>query len=315
MKGKPIQNLAASVYARLLKRTRLGHEDFQFVLMRYGAERLMYRLSQSEHASNFVLKGAMLFLVWTGGEYRATKDMDLLALKSASVGHLRDIFRELCQLPVGHDAQDGLVFDPKSVLAVEIREDNLYQGVRVTLLARLGNARIPIQADIGFGDVVTPKAVQNDFPTLLDLPAPRLAMYPRETVVAEKFEARVKLGMANSRMKDFYDIWALSREFDFDGGVLTTAIQATFKRRKTTLAPTLPPALTSEFGESQAKQTQWTAFVRRSRLKLAAEGLAQVVVDLNGFLEAPVAAASQGKPLEAVWAKALLRWRHVTPSP
>lgn len=228
MKGKTIQNLAASVYARLLKRTELGQEDFQFVLMRYGAERLMYRLSRSEHAASFVLKGAMLFLVWTGAQYRATKDMDLLALKSASVERLRDIFRELCQLPV---TQDGLTFDPESVQVGEIREDNLYQGVRVTLMAGLGKARVPIQVDIGFGDVVTPKAVQTDFPTLLDLPAPRLAIYPKETVVAEKFQAMVKLGMANSRMKDFYDVWTLSREFDFDGGVLSTALQATFKRR------------------------------------------------------------------------------------
>jgi len=167
-----------------------------------------------------------------------------------------------------------------------------------------------MQVDIGFGDAVTPKAVQNDFPTLLDLPAPRLAMYPRETVVAEKFEAMVKLGLANSRMKDFYDIWALAREFDFDGGVLSTAIHATFKRRKTALTPTMPLALTSEFSDSQAKQTQWKAFVRRSRLKLAAEGLGQVVAGIRSFLEAPVAAAQpggeaesrlvKGRPLETV---------------
>ena len=300
MKGKPIQNLAASVYARLLKRTELGDEDFQFVLMRYGAERLMYRLSQSEHAANFVLKGAMLFLVWTGAQYRATKDMDLLALKSASVERLRDIFRGLCEMPV---AQDGLAFEPDSVQAEEIREDNLYQGVRVTLIARLGKARVPLQVDIGFGDAVTPKALQTNFPTLLDFPAPRLAMYPRETVVAEKFEAMVKLGLANSRMKDFYDIWALSREFDFDGGVLSAAIHATFKRRKTALTPTMPLALTSDFSGDPLKQTQWKAFVRRSRLKLATESLEQVVVQIRSFLEAPVVAASQGERLKAAWAK------------
>lgn len=300
MKGKPIQNLAASVYARLLKRTEPGAEQFQFVLMRYGAERLMYRLSQSEHAANFVLKGAMMFLVWTGAQYRATKDMDLLALKSASVERLRDIFRDLCELPV---AQDGLAFESDSVKAEEIREDNLYQGVRVTLVTRLGKARVPIQVDIGFGDAVTPKPVQTDFPTLLDFPAPRLAMYPRETVVAEKFEAMVRLGLANSRMKDFYDIWALSREFDFDGGVLSAAIQATFKRRTTALTPTMPLALTLEFTSDPLKQTQWKAFVRRSRLKLATEGLEQVVAEIKSFLETPVVAASQGERLIAVWAK------------
>ena len=226
--------------------------------------------------------------------------MDLRALKSASVERLRDIFRGLCELPV---AQDGLAFEPDSVQAEEIREDNLYQGVRVTLIARLGKARVPLQVDIGFGDAVTPKALQTNFPTLLDFPAPRLAMYPRETVVAEKFEAMVKLGLANSRMKDFYDIWALSREFDFDGSVLSAAIQATFKRRKTALTPTLPLALTSEFSGNPLKQTQWKAFVRRSRLKLATEGLEQVVVQIRSFLEAPVVAASQGERLKVAWAQ------------
>jgi len=143
------------------------------------------------------------------------------------VERLRDIFQELCELTV---TEDGLVFEAQSVRAEEIRENNLYQGVRVTLMARLGKARVPIQVDIGFGDAVTPKPVQMAFPTLLDFPAPQLATYPRATVVAEKFEAMLKLGLANSRMKDFYDIWALSRGFDYDGAVLSAAIQATFKR-------------------------------------------------------------------------------------
>jgi hypothetical protein len=298
VKEKPIHNLAASVYDRLLKRTRSGAEDFQFVLMRYGAERLMYRLSESQYSANFVLKGAMLFLVWTGAQYRATKDLDLLALQSASVERLREVFRELCQLPV---APDGLVFEADNVQAEDIQEDSLYHGVRVTLLARLGTARIPIQVDIGFGDVVTPGAVQGDFPTLLDLPAPRMAMYPRESVVAEKFEAMVKLGMANSRMKDFYDIWALSRQFNFDGANLSAAIQATFKRRNTALGTTLPLALTSDFSENRGKQTQWNAFVRRTKLESVAAALGSVVPDIRRFLEAPVSAASRGERLNAVW--------------
>ena len=266
--------------------------------MRYGAERLMYRLSESQYSANFVLKGAMLFLVWTGAQYRATKDLDLLALQSASVERLREVFRELCQLPV---APDGLVFEADNVQAEDIREDSLYHGVRVTLLARLGNARIPIQVDIGFGDVVTPGAVQGDFPTLLDLPVPRMAMYPRESVVAEKFEAMVKLGMANSRMKDFYDIWALSRQFNFDGANLSAAIQATFKRRNTALGTTLPLALTSDFSENRGKQTQWNAFVRRTKLESVAAALGSVVPDIRRFLEAPVSAASRGERLNAVW--------------
>ena len=167
----------------------------------------------------------------------------------------------------------------------------------------MGKARVTIQVDIGFGDAVTPKPVQTNFPTLLDFPAPRLAMYPRETVVAEKFEAMVKLGLANSRMKDFYDVWALSRGFDFDGGLLSAAIHATFKRRKTALMATMPLALTSEFCGDPLKQTQWKAFVRRSRLNLATEGLEQVVVQIRSFLEAPVVAASKEERLKAAWAK------------
>ena len=155
--------------------------------------------------------------------------------------------------------------------------------------------------DIGFGDAVTPTPVEGDFPTLLDFPAPRLAMYPREAVVAEKFEAMVNLGLANSRMKDFYDIWVLSQQFDFDGGVLSGAIAATFRRRQTTLPSTVPLALTPEFSGSPVKQTQWAAFVRRSRLKLATEGFEEVVAAIRGFLEAPQIAASQERRLMATW--------------
>lgn len=298
MSRRSIQNMAASVYARLLKRAELGNDDFQFVLIRYGAERLMYRLSQSEYAANFVLKGAMLFLIWTGAQYRATKDMDLLALKSASVERFQTIFRDLCKLQV---TDDGLAFDPKSVKAGEIREDNLYHGVRVTLAVRLGNARIPIQVDIGFGDTVTPAPIQTDFPTLIDLPAPRLAVYSKETVVAEKFEAMVKLGMANSRMKDFYDIWVLSREFDFDCNTLSAAIHAIFKRRKTELPSIIPLALTPEFSSDQAKQTQWRAFVRRS--KLAVDDLKKVLSEIRSFLEVPMVAVRRRETLEATWPK------------
>lgn len=298
--NKHIQNLAASVHARLLKQSEQSEENFQFILMRYGAERLLYRLSQSGHASNFVLKGALLFLVWTGAQYRATKDMDLLALKSDSVERFRDVFQELCRLT---SLDDGLVFEPESVRAEEIREDHLYQGVRVNLLARLGKAKVPIQVDIGFGDSVIPKPIQTTFPTLLDFPAPRLAMYPRETVVAEKFEAMVKLGQANSRMKDFYDILVLSRDFSFDGEVLSAAIQATFKRRKTVLTETLPLALTSEFSNNAEKQMQWKAFITRTRLKLAAEKLEHVVMGIREFLEAPVTAISKREQFKSVWAK------------
>ena len=234
MKGEKPKNLVASVHNRLLNHARKSKDEPQLVLMRYGLERLLYRLSKSDNAGEFVVKGAMLFLVWTGEPHRATKDLDLLALKSNSIEHLEKVFREVCKLSV---EDDGLIFLADSVAAEAIRENDIYQGVRVTLESRLGNARIPLQVDIGFGDVVTPKAGKITFPTLLDFPAPKVAIYPKETAIAEKFEIMVKLGVANSRMKDYYDIWALSREFDFDGAQLSDAIRATFRRRKTAIFP------------------------------------------------------------------------------
>ena len=203
MSRETLKNLAALVNARLLAQARRSGQEFQLLLMRYGLERLMYRLSKSGYRDGFVMKGAMMFVVWAGEPYRATKDLDLLALQSAPRTRLREIFRELCGIQV---VEDGLTFDPDSVEAEDIREDQAYQGVRVRLLARLGMARIPLQVDIGFGDALTPKPTKAEFPALLEFPAPRLAMYRRETSIAEKLEAMVKLGILNSRMKDFYDV-------------------------------------------------------------------------------------------------------------
>src|SRR5678816_298270 len=180
----------------------------RYVLMRYGLERLMYRLSRSVYAKEFVVKGAMLLRVWTVEQYRPTKDLDLLAILDKSPEELDQIFHDICTLTV---EDDGLVFRSETIRVREIREDNVYGGMRVTLEARLGKIRIPLQVDIGFGDAVTPEAQQEEFPTLLDFPAPILLTYPRETAIAEKFEAIVNLGLTNSRMKDYYDIWLLSQ--------------------------------------------------------------------------------------------------------
>ena len=250
MKPYGPRNLAASVANRLRQRSRQLGEDHQYVLMRYGVERLMYRLSQSRYAEDFIVKGAMMFLVWAGTPYRPTKDLDLLAVGSASIERLADVFRELCAVPV---VDDALVWLPESVTVEAIREDAAYQGVRVRLEARLAKMKIRLQVDIGFGDALTPKPQPAEFPPLLDFPAPRLVMYARETAIAEKFEAMVKLDLENSRMKDFYDIWLLSREFEFDGTTLGAAITATFQRRKSDLAATVPVALTVEFAEHPLK--------------------------------------------------------------
>ena len=300
MKGDQPKDLAASVRGRLLNHARESRDELQLVLMRYGLERLLYRLSQSDYAGEFVVKGAMLFLVWTGETHRSTKDLDLLALKSASTAHLEAVFRQVSKLTV---ADDGLSFLPDTVTAEPIRENDIYQGVRVTLEARLGHAKIPLQVDIGFGDVVTPKAGKITFPTLLDFPAPKVSVYPKETAIAEKFEIMVKLGLANSRMKDYYDIWTLCREFDFDGGPLSNAIRATFRRRQTALPSGFPTALSPEFCADPSKQRQWEAFVRRGRLKVAKHDLADVVELLRKFLGPVANAAASDTTLKGHWPK------------
>jgi hypothetical protein len=238
MSRKTPRNLSASIAAKLLDHARKSGEDFQYVLTRYGLERLMARLSRAGYADDFVVKGAMLFLVWTGEQYRPTKDLDLLATQAHSAEQLETLFMKFCAEPVEQD--DGLVFQALSVKVEEIREEDVYGGMRVTLEARLGKVRIPLQIDIGFGDAVTPAPTKGTFPTLLDFDAPVLRMYPRETVVAEKFETMVTLGIANSRMKDYYDIAVLARDFEFDGKTLTEAILATFKRRRTILPADIP---------------------------------------------------------------------------
>lgn len=264
-RAKP-RNLSASISAKLLQHARKSGEDFQFVLMRYGLERLMARISRAGYADDFIVKGAFLFLVWTGEQYRPTKDLDLMTAQAQSAEQLETLFMKFCAEPV--EEEDGLAFQALSVRVEEIREEDVYGGMRVTLQARLGKVRIPLQVDIGFGDAVTLEATKAKFPSLLGFDAPVLRMYPRETVVAEKFETLVTLGIANSRMKDYYDIWALARDFEFDGETLTAAIRATFQRRRTALPADIPLGLSDEFAADTGKQTQWRAFVRRSRLHL-----------------------------------------------
>jgi hypothetical protein len=210
-----------------------------------------------------VLKGALLFELWTQERYRTTRDADFLARGENTPERFKTIFRDICKVVV---VDDGLRFDPTSVKAERITEDANYQGVRVTFMGYLENARIPIQIDIGFGDVVTPAPAEAEFPTLLDFPAPKLLAYPRETVIAEKFEAIVKMGIANSRMKDFYDLWKLSRDFVFDGLLLSEAVKKTFERRGTDL-PTekMPVAFTEEFYQDEIKQKQWKGFCEKNR--------------------------------------------------
>jgi hypothetical protein len=218
VKKPAIGNVAASVHQRLLNIARETRRPFNELLQYFAMERLLYRLSRSVHEGSFVLKGALLFRVWDVPDSRATRDIDFLAFQDNSPEHLAGIFREICTI----ESNDGLVFDPDSVDARMIKEGAEYHGVRVRFRGSLGNARITLQADVGFGDIVHPGVVRADYPVFLDLPVPSLRMYPPETVVAEKVEAMIHLGSLNSRMKDFHDVWRLSRQFDFEPVCLET---------------------------------------------------------------------------------------------
>jgi predicted nucleotidyltransferase component of viral defense system len=296
MSRKVVSNVGASVRARLQHLARQQGDDFQLVLLRYVNERLLYRLTQSAHAQRFVLKGAALFTLWSGHPHRATRDLDLLGFGDCHEAHLRGVFREVLSQEV---EDDGVQFDVDSLEVGPIRDDLEYSAVRVLFFAHVTTAKVRVQVDIGFGDAITPPPAMVAFPTLLDQPAPRVRAYPRETVVAEKLEAAVKLGLANSRMKDFYDLAVLPGMFGFEGELLVDAIRATFERRQTPLPNGLPVALTAAFGE--AKQTQWRAFVRKSGVANAGN-LTETIDAIAGFVERPLTAARAGTAFQSTWA-------------
>jgi predicted nucleotidyltransferase component of viral defense system len=292
------RNVAASVRQRLLTLARAQGEDFQLVLTRYGLERLLYRVSESPHRKVFVLKGALLFRLWSNQLHRPTKDLDLLGYGKLSIERFEQIFREVCGQAV---EDDGLRFDANSVHGERIREEQEYEGLRIHCVALLERARVPLQIDIGLGDVITPATVAVQFPTLLDFPAPVLRAYPRETVVAEKYQAMVVLGIANSRMKDFYDLWFLARQFVFTGPTLSAAIRATFERRKTALPAQPPLAWTLSFYDDATKKEQWQGFVRKSKLPVGSVGLAEITAVLSAFLLPPTTALLAGEPFDQSW--------------
>lgn len=264
-------NLAASIRQRLLNRARQEQETFDAVLNRFGRERLLYRIGISKYRDQFLLKGAMLFALWYDMPHRPTRDMDLLGFGAGELFVLERVFREITQQLV----EDGLRFS-ETVKAEEIRKEANYAGARVTLLANLEQARIPLQVDIGFGDLVTPAAEQIDYPVLLeDLNPPRLGAYPVYTVIAEKLQAIVSLGMVNSRLKDFFDLQVLLEREQLDELVLAEAVRRTFAVRSTPLPQQVPMGLSSEFGDDLGKQDQWRAFLRRN--EVAEVPLPQVV--------------------------------------
>ena len=279
-------NRAASIHARLLNVAQSTGDDFNRLLNRYAIERWLYRLSGSELREQFCLKGAQLFVIWLGDLPRPTRDADFLARGSWTPETLRTSVQSVCGIAV----DDGVAFDVASVAVEEIREDASYGGLRARFQGRLGNARLSVQLDFGFGDVVTPEAQVAQYPTVLaDLPAPHLLTYPRETAFAEKLEAMAQYGMANSRMKDYFDLYTLVEEGALDAGTLAAAIAATFARRGASLPDGLPTGLTQEFASDAAKRAQWRAFLGKSGV--SAPSLDDVVERIAGFSGAPLAAA------------------------
>jgi hypothetical protein len=278
--GGPSDVLAQSVKQRLLNLSAKRSETFNVLLMRYGIERLLYRLTKSPHADAFILKGAMLFAIWTEKPYRPTQDLDLLGFGSPSPEAMEAVFREICVTDV---EPDGLLFDPDSVTARLIREDNVYDGVRLRILAHLGTARLQLQVDVGFGDAVTPEPRMCPFGPLLDLPAPVVRAYAPETVIAEKLEAMLVLGLGNSRMKDYFDLWMLSETMAFEMQDLHSAVVSTIQRRKTALPNDVPVGLSESFGADATKQTQWAAFLRKMG-RHEAPDLPVIVARLHEFL-------------------------------
>ena len=291
----PPKNMSASVRQRLLNRAKRDRRPFNELLQYYAIERFLYRLSQSAHAERFVLKGALMLRVWRSPELRPTMDIDMLGRTSNEEADIVVQIRDILTKDV---TTDGLAFDIDSIQAERIVEDADYEGIRIRFLATLGSAKIKMRIDIGFGDVVYPDPEESDLPTLLDFPPPRLLCYSRESSIAEKFEAMVKLGVLNSRMKDFYDIWLLSRQFDFDGVQLTEAIRLTFEQRGTKL-----PLEVEAFAEPfiGAKQTQWAAFCKRLQQGQVPTSFGEIVISVDRFLSPIVSALSTNKPSPVKW--------------
>ena len=293
-----MKNLPASIHARLAQRRAKTGEDYNVLLVRFTLERLLYRLSRSNHREQFILKGAMLFTIWDSALHRATRDLDLLGFGQPTLERLAEIFRELCRVDV---EADGVDFDPRSVVCEDIRAQDEYAGIRVKLRATIGKAVVPVQVDVGFGDALPVAPEEITFPVLLDMAAPKLRAHARETDVAEKLEVIEKLGMFNTRFQDYFDLHYLAQNFPFEGDLLARSIAATFERRGTAFPAGLPAGLTPTFGDDPAKIRGWQAFWLKTGLKSESPALPSVIELLVEFLERPLAAAAKKETLSATW--------------
>lgn len=291
------RNITASVHQRLLNKSRESARPFNDLLQYYAIERFLFRFSRSSHADKFILKGALMLMVWDVSEYRSTMDIDMLGRMKNSTDAIIAMVRDVCIQDV---EPDGIVFDPNSIRGQVITEDADYEGVRVHFRGSLGNTRLSVQLDVGFGDIVIPSPELMAYPTILDLPAPRIRGYSRESTVAEKFEAMVRRGIINSRMKDFWDIRLLSRQFDFNGQTLASAITETFNARHMAI-PSEPVAFTEAFILDRTKQSQWKGFLRKNRSIGVQDSFEEAVCSVSFFLKPVVDGLVNHRPVPTIW--------------
>lgn len=289
-------NLPASVRVRLLRLAKEEEIPFETILVRYASERLLYRLSCSRYAEDFVLKGAWLFYVW-GIPRRTTRDVDVHGHGDNSVDHIESVICEVAQIEP--TPPDGLEFDPGSARSLELQEDDEYSGVRVRITVYLGSAEIRAQVDVAFGEKLVDDPVEMDVPVLLDFPRPRLRTYSAEASIAEKLQAMVRFGSTNDRMKDYFDVYTLSREQSFEAARLEDQISATFSNRETPLPTSVPTGLKDKFGRERAGD--WRAFLDDADAEQVPANFSEVVAAVRKFVHPPLQAIARGQPLGQRW--------------
>ncbi|OXU14652.1 nucleotidyl transferase AbiEii/AbiGii toxin family protein [Sedimentisphaera salicampi] len=305
MSQKNLKNVAASIRQRLLNKAKESSRPFNELLQYYALERFLYRLSISKYADNFILKGALLFAVWRQSQIRSTADIDLLGKISNEPEAIINVFQDICKVKVEND---GVRFDDSSVTAEQITVDADYQGVRVQLFGYLGTARIRVQVDIGFSDVITPAPERYNYPSILDLSEPKLNCYNKETMIAEKLQAMTKLDILNSRMKDIYDIWILSRRFEFDGAYLQKSIINTFKQRETEATENVA-IFTERYSQNEEKLQQWRGFVRKSKVSDVPKDLSHIAGEIKIFIQPVLVSIINNVDYKKTWNPELQKWR------
>ncbi len=307
MKGKSLKDLAASVRVRLLKHAKQHGDDYQRVLTRYAIERLLFRLSQTEASERYVLKGAMLFVTWPEHVFRPTADLDLLGHGDPDPVAITELFTHICQVEAPND---GIVFDPATLNVEPVREADKYQGVQLSVKGELARAVIRVQVDIGFGDNVYPPPTRRSFPSLLpDLRVAHILMYPPETVVAEKFEAMIRYGEANGRIKDFHDIWITIRTLPFDLPTLVEAVGGTFRHRETAIPGEMPVGLSETFARIAEERGLWSGFLRRNPPTLQPPPFADLQQELRRFFGPVIASLALPEGAKGRWDPDSGAWR------